>query len=806
MTTIKTGPRPLTLHIRTALLAIALASAPGIATLQAAEPDAILHEYHIPAGPLSQVLSQFAAEAGILLSADASLADGKTSPGLNGKFTVQSALQTLLKNSGLQVQHRGDKRYSIQRLLENKTEQLPEVAVTARIEKEQAYSEIKGYVARQSATGSKTDTPIKEIPQSISVITRDQMDAQSAPSLQDALRYSAGIVSSRGVNITDDSFNIRGFAAGLATTNVAIYRDGMRQSLGTYDTSTEPYGLERVELLRGPAGVLFGQAAPGGVINIISKRPTLAPLHEMQIQLGSNNRKQVAADFGGALDDEGIWSYRLTGLVRDSDTMTNHIPDDRNFLSGSLAWRPSDKTSLIFQAMYQHSKTAYNWGLPPAGSILPNANGKISRHLFTGEPDFDNYETRTRSIGYLFEHHFNNTWTVRQNFRYYDSHLIWDSAYASALQSNNVLLNRFAYSRRDENQTYTLDNQLEAKWAHGIFDHTVLVGIDYLNAPWSSTIYRGNVGALNVYNPVYGSPVTLEATPRSDSLSTAYRRGLYLQDQLKIADKWVLLLSGRKDWARDTTENHLTDTRTSQSQDAFTVRTGLVYLFDNGMAPYLSYTEGFEPAKGQSYSGALFKPVTGKQKEIGFKYQPPGINASVTASLFHLVRQNVLTSDPSHQGYNVQTGETESHGLEIEATASPTSNLNLIASYTYTDVEITKSNNGDQGYAPAGVPKYMAALWADYTLHGEWMNGLGFGGGIRYAGKTSGYLNRTPEELPSYTVFDATAHYDIDASWRIAINANNLFDKKYIQSCYYGSTSCFYGSERNILATLRYRW
>jgi len=768
-------------------------------------------EYDLPAGPLAASLNRISRDAGLTLTVDAATIGNRQAAPVKGRMGAEQALRQALSGSGLELIRTDLGSYTLRPIPTAKNEPvLPAVNVKAALEGETAWGPVHGYVARRTATGTKTDTPLAEIPQVVTVVTRDQMDDQGAPSLQDALRYSAGVVSARGINLTDDSFNLRGFAAGLATTDTAVYRDGMRQALGIYASTVEPYGLERVEVLKGPASVLFGQVAPGGVINVVTKRPSQEPLHEVQFQTGSYNRRQVGVDLGGPVDAQGEWSYRLTAMTRDADSMTDHIPDRRTYIAPALTWRPSTDTSLTLLASYQETRTAYNWGLPVAGTAKANPLGELPRNLFTGEPGFDKWETKTSTVGYLLEHRFNETWNLRQNLRYYRSEMVWNSAYGSGLQANQRLLNRFAYMRNDEYQALTVDNQMEAKWRHGEFEHTSLIGIDYLNAPATRKERRGTVAALDLYAPVYGATVTPNANLSRNADTSTIQTGLYAQEQLKYQQHWVFLVGLRQDWARSSTKDLLAKTITSQQQSALTGRTGVVYLFDNGLSPYVSYAKSFEPATGTDFNGKAFNPLTGKQTELGLKYQPLGSNSSVTAALFDLRRSNVLTTDPdpAHIGYQVQTGEIRSRGLELEAATKVGKNLDLLASYAHTDAKVTKSNGADLGTVPSGVPKQTIALWARYSFNTPELQGLQIGAGVRRIMGTSGYVlgsTPTPDKLPDYSVVDALVAYDTGA-WRAALNVNNLFDKKYIQSCYYATTTCFYGAERSAVASLTLRW
>ncbi len=791
-----------------------------------AEPTAAQARiYSIPPGTLEDTLNRFGREAGILLSFTPESTANLRSPGLHGSYSVQSGLASLLTGSGLQATRQPNGSYVL-----TKTQgttgvsgdtTLPAVTVTASPEQETAWKSVRGYVAKRSATATKTDTPTIEAPQALSVVTRDQMDDQgAAPALQDALRYTPGLIGTRGVNLTDDSFNLRGFAAGLATSsNTPVFRDGLRESPAMYASTVEPYGLERIDVLRGPGSVLFGQVAPGGIVNVTSKRPTDVPLREVEVQVGSHNHNQIGLDLGGPMDQEGAWSYRITAMARDADTQTDYTPNDREYLAAALTWRPTTDTSLTLLASYQHTLTAYNWGIPVAGSVLSNPNGQLPRSLFTGEPGFDKYDTKTTSLGYLFEHRFNETWRLRQNARYFRSDMIWNSAYGSGLQTaNQQLLNRFAFIRADEYTSYNIDTQLQANWRHGIFEHTTLSGVDYSYVPWTRNERRGTVAALNLFNPSYGATITPNAQPSRILYTDTTQVGVYLQEQLKIDKQLVLLAGLRNDAARSDITGYTTNgsaggakTPVNLKNDvsATTGRVGAVYLFDNGWAPYVSTATSFEPESGSvDYNNKPFKPTTGLQYEAGLKYEPPGQAFSMTASVFDLTRNDVLTADPNHSGYSVQTGEIRSRGFEFEAKGKVTRNLETIAAYTLTDAKITRSNNGDEGKAPAGVPRHNIALWGTYRFSQEAWRGFKMGAGLRRIIGTSGYVlgsTPTPAELPAYNVVDAMISYE-KGPWTYTLNINNLFDETYVQSCYYATTTCFYGDGRNAIARATYRW
>lgn len=751
--------------------------------------------FSIASGDLSRVLRQFASKAKITLSFDPALVSGKQSRGLKGQYSIEAGLQQLLAGQGLQVITIDGESYRIENRSSSNEVELPKVSVSGDYIDETGLGPVSGYVAKRSITAAKADIPLIETPQAVNVVTADEIEIHNAESLNQVLQYTPGVVPMGADNTTSDGMIIRGFNV---TGSSPIYLNGSKLPRNTFSGVSEPYAMERIEVLKGPASVLYGNAAPGGIVNMVSKLPETETRRELKVQAGSFDRRQVAGDFTGALTDDGSLSYRFTGLYRDSDTMTDHVPDDRKFGQFSLRWQPSEDTSLTLLANYQHNETVFVYGLPSQGTVEHNINGHIDRDLFVGEPDFNKFDTRNQTLGYLFSHHINDALTFRQNVIYYNAETDYNDIYIGSLDSSQRLLSRGAYIRHDENRTFTIDNQFEAKWDWGNTEHTTLVGMDYEKNQFERIQYSGNIAALDIYNPVYGSTVLMSNSPARSTAESSKKLGLYAQEHLKIADKWVIMLGGRYDNFKSDTDNKLTGTSSNNDDHAYTGRAGLVYLFDNGFAPYVSYSESFEPVLGQGASGVSFKPTEGQQYEVGLRFQPEGAPYSVSASVYKLTQQNVSTNDLANPGFFVQEGEVESKGFELEAKAS-LNQWNFTAAYAYIDNEVTKSNNGSEGNRTNNVPRHMASFWTDYQfVHA--LKGLGIGAGIRYIGETYNIANTV--EAPAYTVVDAMVNYSLSPEWKLALNINNLFDKEYATCSY----SCFYGVERSATLTASYNW
>ncbi|MEZ2297193.1 TonB-dependent siderophore receptor [Variovorax sp. RCC_210] len=680
---------------------------------------------------------------------------------------------------------------------------LPTVTVSSD-SGETATGPVTGFVARRGGTATKTDTPLIETPQAISVITRDQMEAQGALTLRETTNYTAGVVSSY-FDSRVDSFKVRGGDA-------VQYLDGLQRTYGTYNsTKVEPYLLERVELLRGPSSVLYGQGGIGGVLNLVSKRPQAEAQREVQVQAGSHDRKQVAADFTGPLDAEGKWLYRLVAVNRDSGTQVDHAPDDRILVAPSLTWRPSTDTSLTLQASYQKDKSGSLIGFFPwQGTLQPSLYGQIPTSTFTGEPGFDRYDSRNTSLGYLFSHRIDDTWTVRQNLRSTESKVWYDTAYTSftanratgrparpVFNIDQRTIERDLSSTISAGKMLLVDNQAEAHFKTGGVEHTLLVGADFQRNQTSQLTGRGRAGALDVYAPVYGNYTPPAFLTRQPAV-VQKQVGIYAQDQVKYG-RWVGLLGLRHDKADTDTEGR---PAAAVDDKATTKRAGLVYLADGGWAPYLSYAESFLPLGGVDLNNTPFKPQRGKQWEAGVKWEPEGQRTSFMAALYDLRDTNRKTTDPTNPLNSVQLGEVHVKGLELEYKGSIARDWDWIASYAYTDARVSRSNGADLGKRLSGVPRHTASAWVMRRFSIGGVPGFSLGGGVRYLGES--WDGTDALRTPSVTLFDAMFAWD-NGPLRLSLNASNLTDKVQITTCLTRG-DCFYGQRRSVTASATYRF
>jgi iron complex outermembrane receptor protein len=682
----------------------------------------------------------------------------------------------------------------------------------AQQDQQSPYGPGQGYTATRSTAGTKTDTPISEIPQSISVVTSEAIRDQGAQSVQEALRYVPGVYADAyGPDTRSDGALIRGTAP-------VYYLDGMRLNNGGFwnHNRPDPFTLSRVEVLRGPGSVLYGNSPVGGLVNMVSKRPQEQGHHEIGVQYGSFDWKQIQADTTGKLTADGQWLYRVIGIFRDANHQTDFVKNDRQVFMPAITWQPTKDTNWTVIGLYQKDKTGSSTAfLPLYGTLFPNPNGQIPINRFASEPGFDLYQTTTKSVTSLFEHSFSNNFKVRANMRYAHTDGIYRTMYSNSNTNyRGALMPYFPYTDATQRSvhrireglgtsrdTFTADTGGQIDFATGPVTHKVLFGVDMRDLTEKSRQDTGlDINPFDLYNPVYGQPSTLFSPSTTYNNIRQQLHGIYLQDQARLGP-WLITAGVRRDKLESEREGVPT-----QEESATTKRFGLMYETSFGLNPYVSYAESFEPILGANTCLTFCKPKRGTQYEAGFKYRVSD-TAAFNAAVFDIKEKNRLAPGPT-QLYSIQIGEAGIRGLELEYIGSITPDLDIMASYTYLDAKVTQ---GDfVGSRIESVPQNYASLWAKHKFGWFGVPGFSVGAGVRYIGESwsTGMSPVTSSAwtiaTPDHTLFDAMFAYE-NKNWRLQVTGTNLADKIYFGSCL-ARGDCFYGNRRTVVGTLTYKF
>lgn len=672
---------------------------------------------------------------------------------------------------------------------------------------------VDGYAASRSSTGSKADTPISEIPQSVSVVGREELDDRGVTNkVDEALRYTAGVFAEPfGVDPDTDWIYIRGFDA----TQTGVFLDGLSlYSYGFGGFQMDPFFLERVEVLKGPASVLYGASNPGGLVNMVGKRAPDEKLLYTEAGINSDGNAFFGFDAGDVLQD-GAFSYRLTGKIAGGDQYTDYSEDFRGGIMPQFTWKPDESTKLNVYGFYSALDQVHvgNGFYPYVGTVVDAPFGKIDPKSFYGEPDIDHGEYQQTMIGYGVEHELDSGWKLSQNARY--AHLnkfenapytygYYDSStgtgYLEEPAGPNYEFYRIGFEGKSKVDSFVIDNRVNGEFATGGLDHDLTVGLDYKYYRLDHEQACCGSTPISVTDPVYGAPQGTNFV-YLDQVLTQQQVGIYAQDQIKFGGGFIATLNGRYDFVK--TESDATVGYSYDADDkAASGRVGLAYEFANGFTPYASASTFFNPVIGSSATAPI-KPEEGYQVEGGFKYEPTAFEGLFTASVFHLVKQNWTVTDPA-TFLQSQIGEVTSTGIELEAKVQIADDWKATAAFTWQDLEMTEHADPTLvGNSPYLIPAVTASAWLDYTVPTGVLEGLSVGAGLRYQGESwADYANTL--KVPDALLADAAIRYEKDG-WGVSLNVANLFDKEYVKGCQ-GTLTCGYGEGRTFTLKLSKTW
>ncbi|MDF5726071.1 MAG: TonB-dependent receptor [Rhizonema sp. PD37] len=656
------------------------------------------------------------------------------------------------------------------------------------------------YRVPDSTTATKTDTPQRDIPQAIQVVPRQVLQDEQITRVGDAVRNVSGVQqASSGPRSTFDRFYFRGFE----NENDGVLRNGLRDRIGSRVPS-ETANIERIEVLKGPGSVLYGQGILGGAINLITKQPLSNPFYAIEGTFGNFDYYRGAVDLSGPLNADKTLLYRLNAAVESSGTFIDFFDTQRYFISPVLSWQIDKNTKLTLEAEYLDNKQQDDNGLPAVGTVLPNPNGKIPLNRNVNEPSDKDNRTVLR-VGYNLEHRFSENWQIRNAFQSTFSNVDQRLTAITGLDADNRTLKReFLFDSRGSTSTntYTMDTYVVGKFKTGSIQHQLVTGFDlFRQTDFTPNAVYSSQAALDLFNPVYGLPQG-PVTGRYDGGVISQALGIYIQDQITFADNLKLLLGGRFDLVNQKQQDFVASTTSFQQDQAFTPRVGIVYQPIQPISLYASYGQAFQQNFGTTLDNRLFTPERGTQYEVGVKADLSK-QISATLAFYDLTRSNVLVTDPNNQNYSIVTGEQRSRGIELDVAGEILPGWNIIAAYAYTDAIVTRDTTFAVGNQLNNIPQNSFSVWTTYSLPKGDLKGLGFGFGLFYVGDRQGDLDNT-FQLPSYLRTDAALFYK-RKNFRVALNIKNLFDIKYFESSS-GNLSVYPGSPLTVQGTIRWEF
>lgn len=773
------------MRMRLTLLASFIAS-----PLAWAEDD---RQYTIPAGPLSQALAEFAAQAGVTLPLDPAMLGDLHSPGLQGDVGTAQGFEQLLRGTPLEAVPQRNNTYTLRRKPSSSALHLDSTNINGLHDaRPSAIGPLTGYKALNSSVGTKTDAPLRDIPQSIQVVPRQVLEDQQANSMADALSNVSSIQRGNTHGGSVESFIVRGFQG----TTYAI--DGVLTNSLTVrpEILTDLAGVERIEVLKGPASVLYGRGNPGGLINVVTRKPTLVPEAQVKLQAGSHDYQRGQAWVSGPLSVEhGLagslaMAYQTEGSFRDL-----YRDSHRRHFAPTLSWTANERTRLDMGLEYTETDAQYDRGLQVIGDRVD------SRHKVFLEEPWSHSNSDKTAAWFKLEHDLNDWLTLRQVTRWDHSNKNMLNISQRTLQADGRTLVRRATDFDEEQRSLSAQFEALARFATGGLGHQVLAGVETVKGKRSVTMLRANVAALDIWNPVHGAqpgPFSFGEDSRFDQESY----GLYLQDQIDLSEQWKLLLGVRWDQIKQRNRNYSADgsyTDIDIDPSDTSPRAGLVYQPNDRLALYVSYSTSFAPQNRLTRDGSVLDPETGEQYEVGAKYDLIPERLSATLSAFEIRRENLAANDPLDSSYSIQTGEQRVRGLELDVSGEISDGWNVIGNIAVLDAKLVEDTRYEEGNRLEGVPVVSGSLWSTYQLQDGTLQGLGFGAGVFFAGKRYGDLANS-YSASGYGRLDMSLFYDIDEHVRLSLNARNVLDKDYIETI--ASSGNYAGEPASLVATV----
>ena len=679
--------------------------------------------------------------------------------------------------------------------------ELQATSITGTADYETAQGPVKGYLATRSASATRTDTSIHETPQSISVVTKDAVEDIGATRLQDALDYAGGVGRANnfgGQGLT--TFTVRGFTTG------EFYRNGFPVNRG-YPNMPDANTIERLEVLRGPATMLYGRGDPGGTFNVVSKQPLPERTVTLGSQLNDQGMKRGTLDASGPLDEEGRLAYRLNVVGEGGETFRDHVETERYGVTPVITWQATDATKVIFEGDFMRNNHPLDRGL----TRFANQKGTASRDTFWGDKDAGKLHNDNSMAQLRFEHLLNENWTLGGGFQWLDGTLQGNGIEANGATSLNAdgrtLQRNFNYRKLEWTDKDTQLN-LTGHFSAGGFDHTLLTGVEFEDYDYKSIIQRSSAAAgtypIDIFDPVYGQtrpPLTRTPTHDKENLKTY---AAFVQDQVALTERLKVLAGARFERFEHDYESYVTGVKPwSAADNAVTPRVGVTYDLTDTVAVYADAARSFKPNTGAARVGGGFEPEKGKSYEVGVKWDALDRQLSVDAAIYQIEKKNVLTTDPVDSTFSVAAGQVRSRGFDLNVAGNLTPEWRLIGGYAYVDAEVTKDNTIRSGTRLMNIPRNSFSLLNVYEFQDGTLKGLGLGAGTKYVDERAGQTANTAFAMDAYTVVDLLSYYKVNDKVRLNLDVKNLFNREFEEGAF-GNIYAYPGAPRTVQVGIAY--
>ena len=654
---------------------------------------------------------------------------------------------------------------------------------------------------RRASSATLTDTPLKDVPQSVGVVTRGALDDFGATRLDTALDWVSGISRQNNLGGMADNFAIRGFAGDLNTGSDYLVNGFSANRANS--VPVDAVNIERIDVLKGPSAALYGRSDPGGIVNIVTRTPQFKPSREITLAVGNHDRYRLATEMTGPLSER--FAYRLGVAAESNQSFRDFSSSRRYVVAPSFTWLATDDTVVTYSFEAAQLKAPFDRGIVAINKQL----GALPPSRFLGEPGDGDTTVRTQSHQLTVEHQLNNGWKLNGGLQYRSSQLFGKSSDAASLQADGHTLWRQARERDYHANDIAGRVDVQGDVHTGAIKHTLVAGADFYNFRYDPVLYRANPSAaapyaIDIFDPVYGQPRP------STRLTTSTREtqrgfGAFVQDQIALSPQWKLLAGMRMDRFLQHADNRLTSTSVAQQQTAYSPRIGIVYQPLQTLSLYANTSRSFRPNTGVGAQGNAFAPERGRGYEVGAKLETADGRLGGTLALYSIDKTNVLTGDPRDPTFQRTAGAVRSRGVELDVSGQVTTNVKVLATYAYTDAHVTADTVLPSGAPLSNIPRHSASVLGLYEFGAGALGRAGAGGGVVYVGERAGNSVDNGFKLPAYTTVRLHGYVQPTRALRLSLTVDNLFDKRYYASSY-NELWVAPGAERQITLAATYKF